>query len=266
MDRTSLDSILARVSKPSRYLGNEVNVIRKDFDKAAVRVALVFPDKYEIGMSHVGLKILYEILNRLPDVVAERCFAPDLDMEAALRKEGFPLFSLESKRPLKDFDLIGFSLTYELTYINMLAILDLAGIPLWQKDRKEGDPLILAGGGCTMNAEPVADFLDAAVIGDGEEVILEIVEALRQGKIPPRPPFSKGGDPFPEELNFPPLKKGGRGDFLERLAGIEGVYVPSFFNPEYNSDGTLKRMIPLKPGYEKIKKRIVSNIDTAVYP
>src|SRR3990167_6788887 len=131
-------------------------------------------------MSHVGLKILYDILNKLPHVVAERCYAPELDLEKELRREGLPLFSLESKRPLKDFDLIGFSLTYELTYTNMLAILDLAGIPLWQKDRAVSDPLILAGGGCVMNAEPVADFLDAAVLGDGEEVVLDIVGALKK--------------------------------------------------------------------------------------
>src|SRR3990167_4699021 len=152
MDLNRLYSVLQKVEKPSQYLGNEVNVVKKDFDQAEVRVCLVFPDKYEIGMSHIGLKILYEVLNRLPHVVAERCFAPGPDLEAELRKEELSLFSLESKRPLKDFDMIGFSLTYELTYTNVLAILDLAGIPLWQKDRTDNDPIILAGGGCTMNA------------------------------------------------------------------------------------------------------------------
>ena len=179
MNEEKLHSILTRVQKPARYLGNEVNAIHKDFDLASVRVCLVFPDAYEIGMSHVGLKILYDILNRLPGVVCERCFAPAIDLEAELRREKIPLFSLESKRPLSEFDLVGFSLTYELTYPNMVNILELSGIPVWQKDRSAGDPIVLAGGGCTMNAEPVADFLDAAAIGDGEGLILDVVNAVR---------------------------------------------------------------------------------------
>lgn len=243
MDLSHLYSLVSRVSKPGQYLGNEVNAIHKDFSAAKVRVALVFPDKYEIGMSHVGLKILYDILNKIPDVVAERCFAPDLDMERELRAQGLPLFSLESKRPLKDFDLIGFSLTYELTYTNMVNILELGGVPVWQKDRGLADPLIIAGGGCAMNAEPVADFLDAAVLGDGEEVVLEIVEVIRQAKF-----------------------KSPRGIFLEKLSNIEGIYVPSFFQPEYNPDGTISRIKPLKEGYAKVNKRVVQNIDSAPYP
>src|SRR3989338_4861730 len=180
MNEAQLHAVLSRVSKPAQYLGNEINVIKKDFDAAQVRVCLVFPDKYEMGMSHNGLKILYEVLNRLPHVVCERSSAPELDMEAALREEGMPLFSLESKRPLKDFDIVGFSFTYELTYTNFLNMLDLGGIPLWQKERTDAHPLILGGGGSMMNAEPIADFLDAAVLGDGEEVILDIVETVRK--------------------------------------------------------------------------------------
>ncbi len=245
MSYSRLNSLLKKVERPSRYLGNEVNVIRKDFDAASVRVCLVFPDKYEIGMSHVGLKILYDLLNQIPDVVAERCYAPDLDLETVLRQEKCPLFSLESKRPLRDFDIIGFSLTYELTYTNMLAILDLAGIPLWQKDRKTHHPLIIAGGGCTMNAEPVADFLDAACLGDGEELILDVVDCVRQWK---------------------KKKENSRHQLLDALSNYEGLYIPSFFVPEYNDDGTLKRTRPLKAGYEKINKRILQNIDKAPYP
>ncbi len=244
MDSQRLYSLLKRVEKPSRYLGSEVNSIHKDFDAAEVRVALVFPDAYEIGMSHVGLKILYDILNKMPHVVAERCFAPGLDLEKELRQEGLPLFSLESKRPLRDFDIIGVSLTYELTYTNMLNILDLAGIPLWQKDRKEGDPIILAGGGCTMNAEPVADFLDAALLGDGEEGILDIVERVRKWK----------------------KETSSRTFLLDQLSAIEGVYIPSLFRPEYKEDGTIAQVVPLKEGYTKVNKRVLESIDRAPYP
>lgn len=243
IDLARLEAIFTRVSKPGKYLGNEINVIKKDFDKAEVKVALIFPDDYEIGMSHVGLKILYDILNQLPHVVAERVFAPAVDMEAELRKEGISLFSLESRRPLKDFDILGFSLTYELTYTNLLNILDLAGIPLWQKDRDASHPLVLAGGGSMMNAEPMAEFLDAAALGDGEELILDIVETVR---------------------NHP--KNATRGDLLNALSAIEGIYIPSFFEPAYNADGTLQAVKPLKPGYEKVKRRTVQNLDKAAYP
>ncbi|MBX7149852.1 TIGR03960 family B12-binding radical SAM protein [bacterium] len=244
MDLAKLESLLTRVEKPSQYLGGEFNVIKKDFDKAAVRVALVFPDKYEVGASHIGLKILYDILNAMPDVVAERAYAPGLDMEAELKKENLPLFSLESKRPLSDFDIIGVSLTYELTYTNMLSVLDLANIPLWQKDRTN-EPLIIAGGGCTMNAEPVADFLDAACLGDGEEIIVDVVHAVHA---------------------FKKEKVTNRKEKLRALSKIEGVYIPSFFNAEYNTDGTLKQMTPLLEGYTKINKRVVQNMDAAPYP
>ncbi|MBI4411148.1 MAG: TIGR03960 family B12-binding radical SAM protein [Deltaproteobacteria bacterium] len=247
MDLNRLYSILQRVEKPSQYLGNEVNVVKKDFDQAEVRVCLVFPDKYEIGMSHIGLKILYEVLNRLPHVVAERCFAPGPDLEAELRKEELSLFSLESKRPLADFDVIGFSLTYELTYTNVLAILDLAGIPLWQKDRTDNDPIILAGGGCTMNAEPMADFLDAAALGDGEDLILDVVECVRKCR---------------GVMHYAPTRK----QLLNNLAEIEGIYVPSFFEPQYNADGTIKQVKPLKEGYARVNKRVIREIDTSPYP
>ncbi len=241
LSMTPIYSLLEKIERPSRYLGNEVNVIRKDFDQMEIKVCLVFPDKYEMGMSHVGLKILYEILNRLPHVVAERCFAPDLDLEDALRQKKIPLFSLESKKPLSAFDIIGFSLTYELTYVNMINILDLAQIPVWQKERTDDHPLIIAGGGCTMNAEPVADFLDAACLGDGEEIVLDVIKTVQK-------------------------KHDSRSLLLHALSEIEGIYVPSFFQPEYNSDGTLQAVTPLKPGYEKINKRTLKEIDSAVFP
>lgn len=245
MKLDKLYAILKRVEKPGRYLGNEVNVIRKNFAEASVRVALVFPDLYEIGMSHMGLKILYDILNKIPGVVAERCYAPGLDLEAELIKENLPLFSLESKRPLADFDIIGFSLTYELTYTNMVNILNLAQIPIWQKDRNDSHPLIIAGGGCTTNAEPVADFLDAACLGDGEEMIVDVVNALIGTRV---------------------QGLGSRVELLDALSQIDGVYVPSFFTPIYNDDGTLKETKPLKEGYTKINRRVLKEIDTAPYP
>lgn len=244
MNQELLHKIFKRIQKPSQYLGNEVNVIKKDFDQAKVRVALIFPDKYEIGMSHIGLKVLYQILNDMPGIVCERAFAPDLDMEDELRSNKLPLFSLESHRPLKDFDLIGFSLTYELTFVNMLNIIDLAGLDLWQKNRKDSDPVIIAGGGCMMNAEPVADFLDAACLGDGENVIVDIVNAILKIK----------------------EQKKTKAHLLDRLSEIEGVYVPSFFDVQYNNDQTIEKVHPLKKGYDKINKRLVQNLDQAPYP
>jgi len=271
MISSKLNALLQTVEKPARYLGNEINSIHKDFDKAEVRICLIFPDKYEIGMSHIGLKILYDILNSLPHVVAERCFSPDMDLQQKLKDENIPLFSLESKRPLKDFDILGFSLTYELTYVNMLKILELAQIPLWQKDRGDKDPLILAGGGCCMNAEPFADFVDAAALGDGEELILDVVEAVRKWKIPS--PLRGEGQGEGANLNLTPpsnslpqVEGGRRSTLLDSLSTIEGIYIPSFFEPVYNEDQTIKEMRPLKPGYERINKRIVKNIDTAPYP
>ncbi len=179
----NLDLLLKNIAKPAQYLGNEVNVVRKDFARQDVRIALVFPDAYELGMSHMGLRILYDILNRIDGVVAERCFAPLPDFEARLRETQTPLFSLESQTPLADFDVIGFSLPYELTFTNVLNILDLAQIPLWQKDRQAHHPLILGGGTSAYNPEPLADFFDAIAIGDGEELVIDLisqVKALKQ--------------------------------------------------------------------------------------
>ncbi|MCI5222519.1 MAG: B12-binding domain-containing radical SAM protein, partial [Candidatus Electrothrix sp. AR4] len=172
--KVNLDTILPFVKKPGRYIGGELNAIRPHHAEADVTFALVFPDLYEIGMSHQGLQILYHIINRQSGLLAERCFAPDVDMEEQLRLHDIPLFSLESRRPLAGFDVIGITLPYELCYTNILTVLDLAGIPLWAKDRNNDAPLIIGGGACSMNPEPVADFFDLIVLGDGEEVILEI--------------------------------------------------------------------------------------------
>ena len=179
---TGLDNILPRVSKPARYTGGEWNAVVKDWDTTPLRVVLAFPDVYEIGMSNLGLAILYDILNRQPDVLCERVFAPWTDMEEAMRQEGIPLFSLETRHPLAEFDVIGFSLGYELTYTNVLNMLDLAGLPLLAGERRRILPLVIAGGSGALNPEPLADFIDAFALGDGEELALDIVECLRRFK------------------------------------------------------------------------------------
>lgn len=255
MNQEVLQSILKRVQKPGQYLGNEVNAVHKPFAETPVRVCLVFPDAYEMGMSHVGLKILYEICNREDGVVAERCFAPLKDMEAQLRKHRLPLFSLESKTALSEFDVIGITLPYELTYTNVLNILNLAAIPLWQKDRSDHHPLILGGGTQSYNPEPVADFFDAIAIGDGEELILDILATVSEWKSKNR-------------INRISQNKthGSRGELLTRLTHIEGVYIPSFFAPKYHENGTLKEVTPLKKDYTGVKKRIVSDLNTQPYP
>ena len=176
------DSILYQVAKPARYTGGEWNSIIRDWGKTNIRFALCYPDLYEIGMSNMAIPILYEILNSQQDVLAERVFAPWVDMEAAMRAAGIPLLSLESGRPLKDFDVIGFSLDYELTYTNVLNILDLGQIPVLASARDDSHPIVIAGGSCCLNPEPMTDFIDLFVIGEGEEVVLELVDSLRQWK------------------------------------------------------------------------------------
>jgi radical SAM superfamily enzyme YgiQ (UPF0313 family) len=176
------DSMLSKVTKPGRYTGGEWNSVVRDWAATEVKVVLIYPDVYEIGMSNLALPILYEILNSQAGVLAERAFAPWVDMEAAMRQAGAPLLSLESKKPLAEFDIIGFSLGYELTYTNVLNMLDLAGIPVLASDRTESHPLIVAGGSCVLNPEPMADFIDAFAIGDGEDLAVEIVEEFRNCK------------------------------------------------------------------------------------
>ncbi|HSV94013.1 MAG TPA: B12-binding domain-containing radical SAM protein, partial [Desulfobacterales bacterium] len=179
---TNQNDILSGVEKPSRYLGTETHRVFKDPGSVRLRIALAFPDLYEIGTSHFGLQILYHVLNAMPEVAAERVFAPAADMEAQLRRLGRPLFALESQAPLGRFDIVGFSLLYELNYTNVLAMLDLAGIPLRAAERGPGHPLVIAGGPCTCNPEPMADFFDAMVVGDGEETAVRMAEAWLQWK------------------------------------------------------------------------------------
>ena len=201
--RGRIEEVLPRVARPARYVGGELNSIRKAAESANIRVALAFPDVYEVGMSNLGLRILYHVLNSIDDVAAERVFAPAPDMEAEMRRERIPLFSLESVLPVKDFDLVGFSLAYELSYTTVLNMLDLAGIALRSRDRSDNDPIVIAGGHCATNPEPMAEFIDAFVIGDGEEVVVELINALRSNR-------------------------GDRAAVLRAFAGIESVYVPSF--------------------------------------
>jgi radical SAM family uncharacterized protein len=240
---TNLDKILHRVTRPARYTGGEWNSIVKDWDETPIRFALSYPDVYEIGMSNMALPILYELLNNQPDVLAERVFAPWMDMAAEMRSAGIPLFSLESRRPLTDFDIIGFSLGYELTYTNVLEILDLAGIPLRATERDGSHPLIIAGGSCALNPEPMADFIDLFVIGDGEEVLLELLDVFREWK-------QAGKD---------------REWLLRRAAAIDGIYVPGFYRVEYKPDGTMRSITPTVPeASPTIRKRIVSKLPTPV--
>jgi len=233
---------LLAVEKPARYMGGEMGSIRKDV--ADLRFALAFPDVYEVGMSHLGLKILYHILNEVEGVAAERVFAPWPDMEAQMRVANAPLATLETATPLSACDVIGFTLQYELSYTNILNMLRLGGLPLLASDRGAPFPLVIAGGPCAYNPEPLAPFFDAVLLGDGEEAVLEIARAVREAK-----------------------KKGeNKAQLLERLSAIEGVYIPSFFEPQYAHDGTLSAIIPLKPGYSSVRRRFLTDLDAAPYP
>jgi len=238
-----MEELFSLVRKPARYLGREINAVCKPWEEARLRVCLVFPDLYEIGMSHIGLLILYLILNQQDDILADRAYAPARDLEALLRSSKKPLLSWESRRPLKDFDVVGISYPYELCATNLLNILDLSGIPLWARDRGEGDPLILGGGSAANNPEPVADFYDALIIGEAEEAVLEIAEVIRAWK-------QAGGS---------------REELLLALTKIPGVYVPRFFRPYYEK-GRLVALEPLLSGYEKIRRRILPELDQVPYP
>lgn len=235
----SIDTLLSRVSKPTRYTGGEWNSVTKDPSTVAINVALAYPDVYDLGMSNMGLGILYDILNREPDVAAERVFAPWTDMEAEMRAEGVPLWTLETRRPVVEFDILGFSLQYELTYTNTLNMLDLAGIPLRSAERREGDPLVIAGGSGTFNPEPMAPFIDAFVIGEGEEVVTDLIGALRSWK---------GSDLSREQR-------------LEGLLSIPGVYVPRFYESRWSEDGTFEGVVPTHPSAPAtVNRRVVEGL------
>jgi radical SAM family uncharacterized protein len=242
---SELDRILLKVQKPGRYVGGELNSVQKDWDTVPAKVAFVFPDIYDIGVSNVGLKILYDQVNQREDTLAERAYAPWPDMEALMREHGIPLYTLESKQPLTCFDLIGFSLPYETLYTNTLNVLDLAGIPVHSLERDGTHPIIIAGGHSTMNPEPMHAFIDAFVIGEGEDVIHEIIEVVKNWKVESKDPDST----FHRE------------DMLRRLAKIHGVYVPRFYETFYLEDGTVSHIEPTIPDIPKIiTKRIVAKL------
>ncbi len=242
-----LEQLLPLVSKPIQYVGGELGAVIKDWDAASVRWALMYPDAYEVGLPNQGVQILYEILNELPDVLAERTYAVWPDLEALMRAHRVSQFTVEAHRPVGAFDLFGVSFATELGYTNLLTALDLAGIPLSAAERDESHPLVIAGGHAAFNPEPIADFLDAAVLGDGEESVLEITSIVRDWKAAGRP--------------------GGRDELLLRLAGTGNVYVPRFYDVDYLPDGRIQRVVPNRPGVPfRVHKRTTMDLDSWPYP
>lgn len=239
-----IEKFLLGVQKPGRYTGGELNSIVKDKSKIDIRYAFCFPDTYEIGMSHLGMKILYSLVNAREDAWCERVFAPDVDMEQVMRDNGIPLYALESGEAIKNFDLIGFTMQYELSYTNVLNMLDLAGLPVRSRDRKDLTPIVIAGGACVCNAEPMAEFFDITLPGDGEEVTNELIDLLKEYK-------AKGAT---------------KQEFLEAAAQIKGVYVPSLYEVEYNDDCTVKSITPTHGAPEKVEKRNVADLDKMFSP
>ncbi len=243
MNQVYVDPVwLMHIQKPARYIGGEWNSIVKDHDTVDVKVALAFPDVYEVAMSHLGLKIIYSVINRRNDALAERVYAPWTDMEKMMREKHIPLFSLENKCPVRDFDVLGFTLPYEMSYTNVLNMLDLAGIPVFSKDRGDEYPIIVCGGPCVYNAEPMCDFIDLFFIGESEEAIGEMVDIIKQWKAEGKP--------------------GGKGEELRRLAQIEGCYVPAFYEASYYEDGTFRAIKPLRKDVQfPVKKRVIRDVD-----
>jgi radical SAM family uncharacterized protein len=244
MIKKEVEKILQYVQKPARYVGGELNSVVKDASKVDLRYAFCFPDTYEIGMSHLGMKILYGLVNERDDAWCERVFAPDIDMEKQMRDNNVPLFALESGDYIKDFDMIGFTLQYELCYTNVLNMLDLAGVPIWSKDRTELTPIVCVGGPCTCNPEPIADFCDIVFLGEGEESTNEVLDLLKECK-----------------------KLGAtKQEFLLKAKDINGIYVPSFYQDSYNEDGTLKELKPINNAPAKVKKSIIKDLNKVYYP
>lgn len=237
--------ILMNVEKPSRYIGGEINMTVKNPEEVDIRIAMCFPDVYEIGMSHLGIQILYDMFNRREDTYCERVFSPWTDLDQILREKNIPIFALESQDPIKDFDFVGVTLQYEMCYTNILQVLDLAQIPLFSVDRTEDDPIIMGGGPCSYNPEPIADFFDFFFMGEGEVNYDDILDIYKECK--------KNG--------------GSRDEFLKKISSIPCVYVPKFFDVSYNNDGTIKKMTSNTEGVTlEVKKGIVTDFDTAVYP
>ncbi|MBQ8267599.1 MAG: TIGR03960 family B12-binding radical SAM protein, partial [Clostridia bacterium] len=244
MNEKRLEQLLLTVQKPGRYSGGEINQVIKDKSKIDVRFAFCFPDTYEIGMSHLGMKILYSLFNERDDIWCERVFAPWIDFEKVMRDNDIPLYALESRDSIRDFDFVGFTLQYELSYTNILTMLDLGGIPLKACDRDDSCPIVVAGGPCTCNAEPLADFIDIFFLGEGEKVDLEVIDLYKENK-----------------------KNGGtKQDFLRAAAKIKGVYIPSLYDFSYNADGTISTITPKSDAPAVIEKRIEKNLDETYYP
>lgn len=244
MKNRKLEKLLVKVQKPGRYIGGELNSVVKRTEEAEVRFAFCFPDVYEVGMSHLGMKILYSQLNEIPYVWCERVFAPWGDMEQLMRQHGVALYALESGDPVSDFDIVGFTLQYELSYTNVLNMLDLAGIPLLVRDRSALSPLVVAGGPCACNPEPLADFVDLFFIGEGEEADGEVVALYREYK----------------------RKNGSKEDFLRAAAQIPGIYVPSLYRVSYHDDGTIRSVAPQHGAPATVKKRIMTDLDRSYFP
>ena len=242
--KSLIQRILPAVQKPARYTGGEYNEIKKDLSDVRLRVAFCFPDTYEIGMSNLGMRILYGVMNGMDGVWCERVFAPWGDMETQMRKYNLPLWALESQEPIRDFDMIAFTIGYEMAYSNVLNMMNLAGIPLHARDRHDLKGIVFAGGVCTFNPEPLSDFFDFFSLGEGEESTVEIVSLYDRAK----------AEGWSKE------------QFLTVVAKIPGVYVPSFYQHEYNEDGTLARIVPLNGAPEKVTKRIVEDLDNSYWP
>lgn len=239
------DEILMKIEKPARYIGGEVNSVMKDKEKVDIRFCMCFPDVYEIGMSHLGIQILYDMFNRREDVWCERVYSPWTDLDKVMREENIPLFALESQDPVREFDFLGITIQFEMCYTNILQILDLSGIPLYAADRTNEDPIVIGGGPCAYNPEPLAAFFDIFYIGEGETVYDELLDAYKEWK-------AAGGS---------------RMEFLERAAQIEGLYVPMFYDAEYEADGTLKSFSPNNAhASETVKKQVVTDVTDAPYP
>lgn len=239
------DDILMKVEKPARYIGGEVNAVVKNKEEVDMRIAFCFPDVYEIGMSHLGIQILYDMFNRFDGVWCERVYSPWVDLDAIMRKEHIPLFALESQDPIKEFDWLAITIQYEMCYTNILQVLDLSGIPLQAKDRTDEDPIVIGGGPCTYNPEPIADFFDLFYIGEGETRYEELVNLYRECRD----------------------KKLPRMEFLHRAAKVPGMYVPAFYEATYNEDGTLKDFYPIEEGIPStITKEVEMDVSHTYYP
>src|SRR5215469_12614032 len=242
-----LEPLLPRVRKPIQYVGGEVGSVVKDWDGTDVRWALCYPDAYEVGLPNQGIQILYEVLNERDGVLAERTYTVWPDLEALMREHGIPQFTVDSHRPVAAFDALGVSFASEMAYTNLLTVLDLAGIPLFSSERTDDHPLVIAGGHAAFNPEPIADFLDAVVLGDGEQAVLAITELIRDWKRAGRP--------------------GGRDGLLLRLAADGGVYVPRFYDVDYRPDGRIGRVVPNRPGVPRaVAKHTVMDLDSWPYP